>query len=294
MSVTGKYITQNDVDNWKNDTTQEEMQEIIDMVEQTIERITGDFFYIKTFHKFYDGNGKKAILPLMNSKILSINKLSISDSEIDTTDITATNSSGSSGSLTINLTQSDITADYYKNNYLGLYDDSETENYYWATRIISNTATSSGVVEYTLANALPTTVATGDVVSLITNWDWDSDSIFRDRPITLSEPGVDPEPWEFGHYSTFPYGARNIEVWGTMGHRSCPLNIKKSCIILCKAENDETLYSRQGYGMKSERLGDYAYIRDSSQKSNKTLTGIAEADQKLKSYIRRKPKLGAA
>ena len=98
MSVIGKYISPNDINNWSADTTQTEMQEIIDMVEQTVERITGDFFYVKTFHKFLDGNRKVQMFPQFSSKILSINKMVVSEIEVTKTNFTGATISGSSGS----------------------------------------------------------------------------------------------------------------------------------------------------------------------------------------------------
>ena len=292
MAVTGKYITPHNIDNWADDVTQVEMQEIIDRVEQTVERITGDFFYVKTFHQFLDGNGKIQMFPQLSSKILSINKMVISDMVVSTVDVTGANSSGSSGDYVLNLTKSDVILNYYQNDFLGIYDGSATEDYYWGARIVSNTTTSSGVAIFTIAEVLPITVSSGDTISLINNWDYDSNCIYRNKPFTSHEPGTLMEPYEFFDYDVFPKGKNNIEIWGTMGHYSCPLDIKKACIILCRAENDETLYSHSGYGMKSEKLGDYSYTRFDLQKSSKVLTGISEVDQLLSRYIIKKPRLG--
>ena len=189
MTVTGNYIIPTDVDNWKADTTQTEMQETIDRVEETVEKITENYFYVKTFHKFLDGNGKAQIFPFISKKILSVNKMKISDIEIDTLDFTSTNISGTSGESTVTLTQADITANYYQNNYIGIYDDSETEHY-WGSMIISHTATSSGDVIYTLADSLPMTLTASDTVDVLYNWDWNDNSIYRNPILTSHEPGT--------------------------------------------------------------------------------------------------------
>jgi len=90
----------------------------------------------------------------------------------------------------------------------------------------------------------------------------------------------------------FPEGTQNIKITGTYGHSSVPARVKEAAIILCKAENDSTLYKKFDTRLKSEKLGDYAYtLADSS--SSKSLTGILEADELLKDYIKNKPGLGA-
>ena len=294
MAVAGKYIIPSDVDNWEDDTTQTEMQEIIDRVEEIIEDITGDIFYVKTFHKFLDGNGKEQIFPFLSSNILSINKMVIADIEVDKTDFTSTNISGTSGESTVTLVQSGITANYYQNDYIGIYDDSATEHY-WGSQIISHTATSSGSVVYTLTDSLPMTLTSSDTVSVLYNWDWNTNSIYRNPILTHHEPGELMEPYEFFTNDIFPKGKRNIEIWGSMGYRSCPKQIKQAAIILTKYENDSTLYSHSGYGMKSEKLGDYSYTKfENLERGSKKLTGVAEADILLSRYIQKKPKLGVS
>ncbi len=64
--------------------------------------------------------------------------------------------------------------------------------------------------------------------------------------------------------------------------------IKDACIILAKHENDSTLYTSYSE-FKSEKLGDYSYTRDNS---HKYLTGVTEADLKIKPYINHRLVLG--
>jgi len=292
MPVEGHYITENDVDNWDASSTGSERQEIIDWVEDTVERITGDVFYPKTFHLFLDGNGKNQMFSKFKSKILSINKMAISEVGISTIDFTSTGSEGSSGAYTVTLTKTRVTEDYYKNDYIGLYDYSArtTGEPYWGSRIISNTATSTGEFIVTIDNALPITISTGDEVSIITNWDWNDNSIYRSKPVTISEPSVLNEPSSFYWDGKFPKGSRNIEVWGSYGWYSCPKSVKEAVIVLCRYENDNTLYTSYGEGFESEKLGDYSYKRI----KDKSITGVSEADRLLKNYIRKKPILGVS
>lgn len=290
MPVEGNYIVENDVDNWDADSTGSDRQEIIDRVEETVEMLTGDVFYPKTFHLFLDGNGKNQIFPKFKSKILSINEMAISEIEVSTIDFTSTGISGSSGAYAVTLTRTGVTEDYYENDYLGVYDDSESVDYYWGSRIITNTATSSGVSVFTIDKPLPTTLTTGDTVSLITNWDWNENSIYRSKPITISEPSVLNEPSSFYWDGKFPKGSRNIEVWGSYGWYSCPKPIKEAVVVLCRYENDNTLYTTYGEGFESEKLGDYSYKRSKA----KSISGVSEADRLLKNFIRQKPIIGVA
>lgn len=299
MGVEGNYIKQNDVDNWVTDITQTEMQETIDRVEEIVEEVTGDIFYPKTFHLFLDGNGKNRIFPFLKSDILSINKIVISDLDISTVDYTGSKISGTSGAKTVALTSTStaLTADYYENDYIGIYDTSESTDYYWGSRIISHTSsTVGGTATFTIEKALPMTLTTGDTVSILYNWDFDKNSIWRSTEASTHEPNTLMKPVELmvleGY---FPRGNRNIEVWGVKGWYECPKSVKRAAVLLAKHENDETLYTSFKDGIKSEKLGDYSYSRfDESQKSGKTLVGISEVDRLLKLYVKKKAILGVS
>lgn len=78
----------------------------------------------------------------------------------------------------------------------------------------------------------------------------------------------------------FPQGVNNIHVTGTYGHASCPELIKQACIILAKNENDSTLYTHYIEG--TEHIADYSYT------AGKQLTGVKEADDILKLFVRKK------
>lgn len=286
MIFLGNYISTGSIDNFSTglDTTGENA--IIDRVEERIEKITNDYFYMKDYHFFLNGNGKRAMFPPISPAIISVNYLSIAETEIATIDFSSTQSSGTTGAFLMVLTQSGINADFYKNDYLGIHSSTTTENY-WGTRILSNTATSTGgTVTYTLEDALIKSTSTGDMVSLIENWDFDKFTLFRNKPASsLMEPGVDPEPWEFHLDNPFPKGKRNIEVKGSYGWRATPLDIEEAALIMVRHYNDGTLYTSYSYGMESEKLGEASYKRS----SKKSLTGICEADELLEKYIRKKP-----
>lgn len=191
---------------------------------------------------------------------------------------------GRAGAYTITLTIS-VTADYYKNNYLGVKDDSERIDNLWGCRILSNTATDGeGKSIFTLEQPLKMTLETDDIVSIITNWDYDDDCIYRGVKSTLHEPGTLMEPIQFLLDGYFPKGRGNIELKGTIGHYICPHAIKNACIILARDENDPTLYEH--YEFEKESMGRvYSYDRGGEL----YLSGIIECDKYLKRYVNRKP-----
>ena len=87
----------------------------------------------------------------------------------------------------------------------------------------------------------------------------------------------------------FPKGIGNVKVTGTIGWSAVPVGIKRATIILCRFENDETLYTAYD-DLVSDKLGDGTINRG----TKKYLTGVQEADRLIRPYIRRKPIMGAA
>jgi len=196
---------------------------------------------------------------------------------------------GIAGRYTATLTIS-TTADYYKGNYLGIKDASERVNNLWGSRILGNTATDPVTKKsvFTLEQPLKATLVEEDVVSIITNWNWDNDCIYRSPLGITRELGALMEPSEFFLNGYFPKGHGNIEVKGTIGHYSCPEAIKNACIILARDENDPTLYEH--YEFEKESMGRvYSYDRGGEE----YLSGIIECDRYLKRYVNRKPILVA-
>jgi len=88
----------------------------------------------------------------------------------------------------------------------------------------------------------------------------------------------------------FPKGMGNVKVTGTYGWSSCPVAIKQAVIILCRYENDETLYTKYD-DLVNDKLGDMAQSRGADKKF---LTGVQEADRRIRNYIRKKPMMGIA
>ncbi len=128
-------------------------------------------------------------------------------------------------------------------------------------------------------------------VVLSTNWyTYDVNSIYLD-PEALSGAADDLAELHLRikyKAGLFPKGKGNIKITGTYGWTTLPAAIKQAVIILCRFENDETLYSRYD-DFATERLGDHSYSRGDKQ----YLSGVLEADRLLKNYIRRKPVMHA-
>ena len=124
----------------------------------------------------------------------------------------------------------------------------------------------------------------------------DANSVYLDPEAVTTEEGDMAELHLRMKYerTLFPRGMGNIKVTGTYGVASCPVAIKRIAIILCRANNDSTLYPASSGAFKSERLGDYSYTKMSPSEAGTTSwTGIDEVDKVLKHYIRKKPMLGA-
>lgn len=127
-------------------------------------------------------------------------------------------------------------------------------------------------------------------VALETSWyTYDINSVYLD-PESATGGIDDPELLLRMRYKKglFSKGMNNVKITGTYGWTACPPAIKQAVIILCRYENDETLYTAYE-DVVSDKLADAAYSRG----SKKYLTGIHEADKLIRNYIRRKPMLGA-
>ena len=131
-------------------------------------------------------------------------------------------------------------------------------------------------------------------VVLTTSWYTnDADSIYLDPEAVTTEEGDMAELHLRLKYKRklFPSGMGNIKITGTYGWVAVPARIKQAAILLCRAENDPSLYPNYDSRLKSEKLGDYSYML--SDKSNIGASGIDVVDDLLREYIRRKPVLGA-
>lgn len=75
MTVSGNYISDSDVTNWAVGTTDAQKTVAIQRAEQIIEKITKDYFYVKSDVMYFDGNGKNRLFLGLNSDILTITEI---------------------------------------------------------------------------------------------------------------------------------------------------------------------------------------------------------------------------
>lgn len=87
----------------------------------------------------------------------------------------------------------------------------------------------------------------------------------------------------------FSKGTNTIKITGTYGWAACPVSIKRATIILCRYENDETLYTTYE-DVVEDKLADATYKREFNKQF---LTGIHEADRLIRNYMRNKPMMAA-
>lgn len=121
-------------------------------------------------------------------------------------------------------------------------------------------------------------------------WTYNTDSVYLDPEAATGDDL--PELLLRLKYKRkiFPRGMGNIKITGTYGWTSCPVAIKQAAIILCRYENDETLYTKYD-DLISDKLGDATQNRGADKKF---LTGLMEADRQIRFYIRNKPVMGVA
>ena len=113
----------------------------------------------------------------------------------------------------------------------------------------------------------------------------DQDFVYRDPGSAASLPEL---RWLLRRSAggLFPAGIGNIHVTGTYGHSACPKNVKEACIILCRDDNDLTLYTHRIRGGGREQIGGESY-----EMKQEPLTGVEEADRLLDRFINHKPML---
>ena len=273
------------VDNWPSGLTPSQKEERILKAERFVEGLAKDYFYPKNFTLIMDGNGKSRLYVPVKPRILSINQLSINAEYKSTIDLTGSNNiEGTKGDYTIKL-HINTSLNAFRDNYIGIYDYSKSEDRYWGCRIISNTLTDgTGKSVFTLEEAVPETLVNEDTVSIITNWRHDEDSVFSTLEGGIREPGVLVEPISlYAEDKMFVKGENNIRITGSYGYYNCPQAIRDACVILVQYEIEPERY--ETYFFKSENLsGAYSYDRG----NEKMLSGIIEVDQLLRNYINKR------
>jgi len=263
-----------------------ERQEVIDRAEQLIENITKDFFHSKTFAIYRDGNGKdKLFLGLIPHILTDTSKLRLTDLAMaqDSTTLAS-----ETGGFTAAMVGEKIYISAGTNFIVGWYtiathvDTNEVTLDKTAATVGAGSegiGAMGGIVEVKLSG-----------IELGASWyTFDIDSIYLNPEAATGDEL--PELLLRMRYKTklFPKGQGNIKITGTYGWVACPVAIKQVAIILCRFENDETLYTKYD-DLVSDRLGDMSQSRG----QKKFLTGLMEADRLIRNYIRKRPMMGVA
>jgi len=271
----GNYVHEDDVGNWPGDYGDPEQQEVIDRIEQLVEKITGDYFYPKDFDIYLDGNGKSRIFLGFKPDILSISSIEVSGVTLGTSWYTHDEDSvyldseslSSDSLLEIEATvlfprgRGNIHIVGTKGWPDGKLDIDSVSGIFQVGETISAPAPPDGSgATATVKEVYPT------YLKIINR----SATNFEDNEqITGATSGATADVNNL-------YGAVNDP----------PRAIKKACIILCRYDNDNTLYTK--YAFDSEHLGDWSYGRG----GKKYLTGVVEADSRIEPFIKRKPLIG--
>jgi len=281
MAVAGNYVSDTDIDNWPDGYTDVQKLDVIQRVEAMIESLTRDYFYARSFSITLDGNGKNQLFLGLTPDILSVSEVKLCEVALGTSLFSYDKNSVFRAALAtaqckaiegITLTDTDPVAvtitdhGFASGETVRLVQvegvSPSLDGEYVVTKVNSSTFTLNG----TDSSDYSGTFSSGTACFA---------SLSELHYLTDEATGV------------FPEGTKNVKITGTCGWTSCPAAIKEATIILCRHENDETLYT--GYSdLTSEKLGDYSYTRQ-----EKYLTGVMEADRLLKNYIRHKPMLGA-
>ena len=167
-----------------------------------------------------------------------------------------------------------------------------THDYFYA-KVLSIYRNGNGE-DYLDLNLQPDILAITEIlvrgIALETSWYTnDANSVYLD-PESATGGIDDPEFLLRTKYKQglFARGLNTIKITGTYGWSACPPGIKQAAIILCRFENDETLYTPYD-DVVSDKLADAAYTRG----TKRFLTGIHEADKLIRHFIRKKPMLSA-
>ena len=301
MTASGNYIVESDVDNWADAVSSTEEFDTTD-VDLANDRITvANDIATSSLVRFSSTGAVPAPL-VTDTAYYAIRESSVllqvattpvnaaAGTQIDLTDV-------GSGTHTLDVGEGSSESDREE-----IIDKAEqlieriTKDYFYSKSFVvyrdgnGNDRLSVGLI----ADILTVTEIKLSGVELTSSWwTYNTNSVYLDPEAVTSEEGDMAELHLRLKYKRklFPRGMSNIKITGTYGWSSCPPAIKQAAIILCRAENDSTLYPTYSGSLKSEKLGDYSYTLADGVLSKST--NIDAVDKLLKTYIRKKPMLGA-
>jgi len=300
MAASGNYIVESDVDNWPVavDATEDFATTAVDIVNDKI-TVANDIATC-TELKFSStgavpsplvvGTAYYAInIDATHIKVAATPVLAAAGTAIDLTDV-------GSGTHTLDIGSGSSEAERQE-----VIDRAEqlienvTKDYFYAKSFV--VYRDGNNKDKLFLGLVPDILSVSEVllfgVELSSTWyTFDNNSIYLDPEAATGDEL--PELLLRLKYETklFPKGMGNVKVTGTCGWSACPAAIKQAAIILCRYENDNTLYSAHDSDLKSEKLGDYSYTLQDNV-SSRDVTGIGVIDRLLRKYIRKKPMMGA-
>ena len=265
MAITGNYITESDVTNFTTETDVEK-QDIIDRIEEMVERITKDYFYPKSFDVRINGNGKNWLSLYFRQKVISINTLEISDISVSSSEWSYDEDSIYLSTLATEL--------YYSEYNISKLFPSGNNNVHLI-----------GEIGWSQKLDIKTVVGTFEKGETITGGTSEATAIIKEVAATYLKI-AGRSTTNFDNAETITDG--DSEATAVVDNVSGAINdppkaIKQACVILAEYEVDST--SHDGYSnFKSVKLGDYSYTRA----DNKYQTGVNEADRFLMPYINKR------
>lgn len=267
QTAIGKYVHEEDVDNWPADYGDPEQQAVIDRIEEQVERLTKDCFYPKAFDVRIDGNGSNRIFPSFYQDLLWISNVYVNDIEI--------------GSSEWEYDKNSVYSSILAQEYQTLLEDSHL---FPAGKGNVRIVGMVGLPERLDIDGVSGTFVVGET---ITGGASTATAIIKEITSTyLKIVGRSSTNFNSDEQVAGGTSGATANVNNTSGAvNDPPKAIAKACIILCRYDNDTTLYTK--YYKGTEKMGDYSYST-----TEKPLAGIREADVLIRPYVRKKPMIG--
>lgn len=274
-AASGNYIDDSDVDNWASGATTAEKLEVIERMEAEIERVTRDLFYEAPFDVTKDGPGSDTMPLHLRGRILSVSAIYYLGVVMNASTYSFSANSLHQSSLGVN---SDDFLRYEESRRLrsgrgnffpeGLGNLEIVGTMGWPQKLIYDNLSGTFRVGETITGATNSYAALVKKVTPTALWIAGKTGQFEDN-----------EEIEGGTSEA------TADVNGSGAADDPPNGIKQAAIILARHDNDKTLYTLYSEG--SESAGDGF----SFSNSRRPLTGIREADQILRNFVRKVPRM---
>lgn len=269
----GNYVHEDDVDNWPASYEDPDQQKVIDRIEQLIEKITGDYFYPKDFDIYLDGNGKSRLFLGFKPDILSISSIKISGVTLGASWYTHDEDS-------VYLDSESLSSDSLLEIEIVLFPRGRGN-----IHIVGTKGWPDGKLDIDNVSGI---FEVGETISAPAPPDGSG--------ATATVKEVYPTYLKIINRSATNFVENEQIIGGTSGATADvdnvagavndpPKAIVKACIILCRYDNDPTLYTK--YYKGTEKMGDYSYST-----AEKPLAGVRETDVLIRPYVRKKPMIG--